>query len=76
MQQVLYIPSVGFSWLLFDLGGRAGTIGAAREALLAADWTHNAVIADVVLRTAQAYYAMSVTARCSRPRKRRSRNRR
>jgi len=57
VQQVLYIPSVGFSWLLFDLGGRAGTIGAAREALLAADWTHNAVIADVVLRTAQAYYA-------------------
>ena len=57
VQQVLYIPSVGFSWLLFDVGGRAGTIGAAREALLAADWTHNAVIADVVLRTAQAYYA-------------------
>ena len=56
MQQVLYIPSVGFSWLLFDLGGRSGTIGAAREALLAADWTHNAIIADVVLRTARAYY--------------------
>ena len=56
VQQVLYIPSVGFSWLLFDLGGRAGTIGAAREALLAADWTHNSIIADVVLRTARAYY--------------------
>lgn len=56
VQQVLYIPSVNFTWLLFDLGGRSGAIGAAREALLAADWTHNAVIADVVLRTAQAYY--------------------
>lgn len=56
VQQVLYIPSVGFSWLLFDLGGRSGTIGAAREALLAADWTHNSIIADVVLRTARAYY--------------------
>ena len=56
VQQVLYIPSVSFNWLLLDLGGRAGAIGAAREALLAADWTHNAVISDVVLRTARAYY--------------------
>ena len=56
VQQVLYIPSVSFNWLVLDLGGRSGAIGAAREALLAADWTHNAVIADVVLRTARAYY--------------------
>jgi outer membrane protein len=56
VQQVLYIPSVSFNWLILDLGGRSGTIGAAREALLAADWTHNAIIADVVLRTARAYY--------------------
>lgn len=56
VQQVLYIPSVSFNWLLLDLGGRAGSIGAAREALLAADWTHNAIISDVVLRTARAYY--------------------
>jgi len=56
VQQVLYIPSVSFNWLVLDLGGRSGAIGAAREALLAADWTHNAVISDVVLRTARAYY--------------------
>ena len=56
VQQVLYIPSVSFNWLILDLGGRSGAIGAAREALLAADWTHNAVISDVVLRTARAYY--------------------
>jgi hypothetical protein len=29
VQQVLYIPSVSFNWLILDLGGRLGHIGAA-----------------------------------------------
>lgn len=44
------------SWLLFDFGGRSGSIGAAREALLAADWTHNATLQTVVLGVEQAYF--------------------
>src|SRR5205807_1757978 len=33
-----------------------GSIGAAREALLAADWTHNATLQNVVLDVEQAYF--------------------
>ena len=51
VQQQFYGPTLNLSWLLFDLGGRSGSIGEAREALLAADWSHNAVIQNVVLGT-------------------------
>jgi TolC family type I secretion outer membrane protein len=44
------------SWLLFDFGGRSGSVGVAREALLAADWLHNATLQNVVLVVEQAYY--------------------
>jgi outer membrane protein len=44
------------SWLLFDFGGRSGAVSAAREALLAADWTHNATLQSVVLAVEQAYF--------------------
>lgn len=57
VDQKTYGPSLSFSWLLFDFGGRSGTIAAARDALYVADWTHNAMLADVVRRTAQGYYA-------------------
>src|SRR3989454_604466 len=48
VQQQLYGPTLNASWLLFDFGGRSGSGAGAREALLAADWTHNAVIQNVV----------------------------
>jgi outer membrane protein len=57
VEQTTYGPSLSLTWLLFDFGGRAGAIGAARDALFAADWTHNAMLADIVRRTAQGYYA-------------------
>ncbi len=57
VDQQTYGPSLSMSWLLFDFGGRSGTISAARDALFVADWTHNAKLADVALRTAQGYYA-------------------
>ncbi len=56
VRQTIYGPSASLTWLLLDVGGRAGTVGAAREALVAADWTHNAAIATVVQQTARAYY--------------------
>jgi len=49
-------PTLNLSWLLFDFGGRSGSIGVAREALLAADWTHNATLQSVVLDVEQAYF--------------------
>ena len=54
--QTIYGPSATLSWLLLDLGGRSGAIEAARQALLAADWTHNAAINDVVLQAQVAFY--------------------
>ena len=51
-----YSATLSLSWLLLDFGGRAGTIGQAREALLAADWTHNATLQNVVLAVEQAYF--------------------
>ncbi|HUO51461.1 MAG TPA: TolC family protein [Gemmatimonadaceae bacterium] len=49
-------PNVTVNWLLFDLGGRSGSISAAREALVAADWSHNRVLQDVVLEVQTAYF--------------------
>jgi outer membrane protein TolC len=49
-------PTATLTWLLFDIGGRSGTISEARNALIAADWTHNGVIQDVVLQVQQAYF--------------------
>lgn len=54
--QTTYGPSASLSWLLLDFGGRAGEIDEAREALFAADWTHNATIQNVVLQVTSAYY--------------------
>jgi len=56
VRQQFYGPTVNLSWLLLDFGGRSGSIGEAREALLAADWTHNATLQDVVLLVEQAYF--------------------
>jgi len=51
-----YGPGATLSWQLLDFGGRAGRVEAARQGLLAADWTHNAVIQDAVLDVVAAYY--------------------
>ncbi len=55
--QTTYGPSVSLNWLLFDFGGRAGAIDAARQEMFAANWTHNATLSDVVRRTLQGYFA-------------------
>ena len=55
-KQQFFSPTLNLSWLLFDFGGRSGSVGEAREALLAADWTHNATLQNVVLAVEQAYF--------------------
>lgn len=55
-EQTVLVPSLNLSWLLWDFGGRSGSIKEARETLFAADFSHNAVIQDVVLQIEQAYF--------------------
>ena len=61
VEQTTYGPSLQLSWLLLDFGGRSGSIDIARQALLAADWTHNATIQSVVLDVEQAYFQYVAT---------------
>jgi outer membrane protein TolC len=49
-------PYLSLSWLLLDFGSRSAAVDSARQALISADWTHNATIQDVVLQVQQAYY--------------------
>jgi outer membrane protein len=48
--QSVLSPSLSLSYLLFDFGGRSGSVGAARNALLAANYSHNATLQEVVLQ--------------------------
>jgi TolC family type I secretion outer membrane protein len=50
VRQSVFTPSLSLSYLLFDFGGRTGRIGAAEERAVAAAFTHNAAIQDVVLQ--------------------------
>ncbi len=54
--QTVYQPSASFTYLLLDLGGRSGGIRAEREALIAANWTHNSTLQNVVATAAGAYF--------------------
>jgi outer membrane protein len=51
-----YGAEVNLSYLLFNFGGRSAVIEESRQALLAADWTHNAVIQNTVLQTEAAFF--------------------
>lgn len=54
--QTVYQPSASFTYLLLDLGGRSGGVRAEREALIAANWTHNSTLQNVVATAAAAYF--------------------
>ena len=56
VQQSVLTPSATLTYLLFDFGGRSGRVRGAREQLLAAGFTHNATIQDVVLQIQVAYF--------------------
>ena len=53
--------SIGFDYLLFDFGGRAANVERARQALLAANWTHNSTLQSVLFDAVQAYYQLYAT---------------
>ncbi|MFI5143087.1 MAG: TolC family protein [Thermoanaerobaculales bacterium] len=50
-----YGPEAMLNYLLLDLGGRAANVEDARLGLIAADWSHNATIQNVVLGVETAY---------------------
>jgi outer membrane protein TolC len=56
VSQSVFSPSLNLTYLLFDFGGRSGTVGAARGTLLAANYTHNATLQNVVLQIQTAYF--------------------
>jgi outer membrane protein len=48
--RTLLTPTIQLSYLLFDLGGRSGTIEGAKQRAIAANLTHNATVANTVLQ--------------------------
>lgn len=54
-------PSITLSYLIFDLGGRAGSIETARQRAIAANLTHNATIQNVVLQVESALFSFLAT---------------
>lgn len=52
----VFTPAVTLSYLLFDFGGRSGSIAAARAAAVALDLTHNATLQNVALQAEGAYF--------------------
>ena len=55
-EQTTYGPYAELNYLLFNFGARKADVEAARQALLAANFMHNATIQNVVLNVEQAYY--------------------
>ncbi|MGH7497765.1 MAG: TolC family protein [Gemmatimonadales bacterium] len=56
VQQSVLTPSATLTYLLFDFGGRSGRVSAARQQAIAASFTHNATIQDVVLQIQVGYF--------------------
>lgn len=54
-------PALNLNWLLWDFGGRTGAVGAARETMIAADFTHNATLQNTVLEIQTAYFQYVAT---------------
>ncbi len=54
-------PALMLSYLVFDFGGRAGTIEGAKQQAIAANLTHNATINDVVLQVESALFSYLAT---------------
>ena len=54
-------PAITLSYLIFDFGGRAGTIEAAKQRAIAADLAHNSNVQNVVLQVESALFSYLAT---------------
>jgi outer membrane protein len=52
-----YTAAVQLDWLIFDFGRRKAAVEETLEALIAADWSHNTAIQNVILGVEKAYYS-------------------
>jgi outer membrane protein len=57
VERTQFSPLVSLSYLLLDFGGRSGTIGAARENVIAVDLNYDATLQNIVLQAESAYFA-------------------
>ena len=60
-QRTQYGPGMNLSYLLFDFGGRSGSIESARELAVAANLSHNTVIQNTVLDVEAAIFNYMAT---------------
>lgn len=56
--QLLFGPSLSLTYELLDFGGRSGRVSEARQALLAANYSHDAAVQEVILAVQEAYYGL------------------
>jgi TolC family type I secretion outer membrane protein len=56
VERKYFAPGLDLHFVLFDFGKRSGNVQQARQALYAANWSHNAMIQDVVLEVERTYY--------------------
>jgi len=56
-----YGPSIDLNYLLFDFGGRSGSVESARQSLFAANLAHNATLQNTVLQAEVAYFTYMAT---------------
>jgi outer membrane protein len=54
-------PSLSLSYLVFDLGGRAGGIEAAKQRAIEANLAHNSTVRDVVLEAESSLFSFIAT---------------
>jgi outer membrane protein len=54
----VFQPALNLSYLIFDFGGRSGTINAARAEMFAADFVFNDVHRNIIFQTAASYYRL------------------
>lgn len=57
-----YGPSISLDYLLFDFGGRSGSVERARQSLFAANLTHNATLQNTVFQAEATYFTYMATA--------------
>ncbi len=60
-QQTTYGPALSLTYLLLDLGGRSARVEEAFQALLAADFAHNATVQEVTYQVTKAYFSYLTT---------------
>jgi outer membrane protein len=56
VQRTYFAPGLTLHWVLFNFGERRGNVEESRQALYAANWSHNAMIQNVVLEVERTYY--------------------